>query len=336
MSQYILKRLLGLVPVILGITLAVFLLLRSIPGDPAVVLAGERATPEQIAALREQLGLDRPLPLQYFAFLGHLLTLNLGTSIITGVPVLDEIGARWTATFELAIAAMLVAIVLGVPAGIVAAVRKNRWQDQVTIAGSLIGVSLPVYWLGLLLIYLFSVTLNWLPPSGRLSVEMALNFQPITGFYALDALLQLNFVALADVIAHLILPALTLGTIPLAIVARITRSTMLDVLTQDYIRTAKAKGLPEYLVVLRHALKNALLPINTTIGLQFGTLLGGAILTETIFSWSGIGSWIYEGILARDYPVVQGGVVFIAVVFVLINLLVDLSYGWIDPRVQLR
>lgn len=336
MSQYILKRLLGLVPVILGITLAVFLLLRSIPGDPAVVLAGERATPEQIAALREQLGLDRPLPLQYFAFLGHLLTLNLGTSIITGVPVLDEIGTRWTATFELAIAAMLVAIVLGVPAGIVAAVRKNRWQDQVTIAGSLIGVSLPVYWLGLLLIYLFSVTLNWLPPSGRLSVEMALSFQPITGFYALDALLQFNFAALADVIAHLTLPALTLGTIPLAIVARITRSTMLDVLTQDYIRTAKAKGLPEYLVVLRHALKNALLPINTTIGLQFGTLLGGAILTETIFSWSGIGSWIYEGILARDYPVVQGGVVFIAVVFVLINLLVDLSYGWIDPRVQLR
>jgi peptide/nickel transport system permease protein len=319
MSQYILKRLLGLVPVILGITLAVFLLLRSIPGDPAVVLAGERATPEQIAALREQLGLNRPLPLQYFAFLGSLITLNLGKSIMSGVPVLDEIGTRWTATFELAIAAMLVAIVLGIPAGILAAVRKNRWQDQVTIAGSLLGVSLPVYWLGLLLIYLFSVTLNWLPPSGRLSVGIGLNFQPITGFYGLDALLQLNFSAFIDVIAHLILPALTLGTIPLAIMARITRSTMLDVLTQDYIRTAKAKGVPEHWVILRHAFKNALLPINTTIGLQFGTLLGGAILTETIFSWSGIGSWIYEGILARDYPVVQGGVVFIAVVFVLIN-----------------
>jgi peptide/nickel transport system permease protein len=336
MSQYILKRLLGLVPVILGITLAVFLLLRSIPGDPAVVLAGERATPEQIAALREQLGLDRPLPLQYFAFLGNLITLNLGKSIMSGVPVLDEIGTRWTATFELAIAAMLVAIVLGIPAGILAAVRKNRWQDQVTIAGSLLGVSLPVYWLGLLLIYLFSVTLNWLPPSGRLSVGIGLNFQPITGFYGLDALLQLNFSAFIDVIAHLILPALTLGTIPLAIMARITRSTMLDVLTQDYIRTAKAKGVPEHWVILRHAFKNALLPINTTIGLQFGTLLGGAILTETIFSWSGIGSWIYEGILARDYPVVQGGVVLIAVVFVLINLLVDLSYSLVDPRVQLR
>lgn len=326
------RRLLGLIPVLFGITLAVFLLLRLIPGDPAIVLAGERATPEQIAALRTQLGLDQPWYVQYFAFVGNLLQLKLGNSILSGIPVFDEIRTRWAATFELSIAAMLVAIILGVPAGIIAAVQKNRWQDQVTIAGSLLGVSLPVYWLGLLLIYLFSVTLKVLPPSGR--INFGFDFQPITGFYILDTLLRLNLAAFLDVIAHLILPALTLGTIPLAIVARITRSAMLEVLSQDYIRTAKAKGLSDRLVILRHALKNALLPINTTIGLQFGTLLSGAVLTETIFSWAGIGSWIYEGILARDYPVVQGGVVFVAIVFVLINLLVDLSYAVIDPRIR--
>jgi peptide/nickel transport system permease protein len=336
MPQYILKRLLGLLPILFGITLAVFLLLRLIPGDPAIVLAGERATPEQIAALREQLGLNKPLLLQYFAFLENLLRLDFGNSIVSGIPVMDEIRSRWAATFELSIAAMLVAIVLGIPAGVVAAVHKNRPVDNLLMSGSLVGVSLPVYWLGLLLIYLFSVTLRWLPPSGRISIENGFSFQPMTGFYVLDALLKLDALALGDVLSHLVLPALTLGTIPLAIVARITRSAMLEVLTQDYIRTAKAKGLPDRLVVFRHALKNALLPINTTIGLQFGTLLGGAILTETIFSWAGIGSWVYEGILARDYPVVQGGVVFIAVLFVLINLLVDISYAWIDPRIQFR
>ncbi|MGV0027490.1 ABC transporter permease [Phormidesmis priestleyi] len=336
MPQYILKRLLGLLPVLFGITLAVFLLLRLIPGDPAIVLAGERATPDQITALREQLGLNKPLLLQYFAFLGNLIRLDFGNSIISGIPVIDEIRSRWAATFELSIAAILVAIVLGIPAGVMAAVHKNRPVDNLLMSGSLVGVSLPVYWLGLLLIYLFSITLNWLPPSGRLSIENGFSFQPITGFYVLDALLKLNASALGDVLSHLILPALTLGTIPLAIVARITRSAMLEVLTQDYIRTARAKGLPDRLVVFRHALKNALLPINTTIGLQFGTLLGGAILTETIFSWAGIGSWVYDGILARDYPVVQGGVVFVAVVFVLINLLVDISYAWIDPRIQFR
>ncbi|MBE9014281.1 ABC transporter permease [Pseudanabaenaceae cyanobacterium LEGE 13415] len=332
MWQYLLKRLLGLVPVVFGITLAVFVLLRFIPGDPAIVLAGERATPEQIDALRTQLGLDRPGYIQYFAFVGNLLQLKLGNSILSGIPVLDEIRSRWAATFELSIAAMFVSIVLGIPAGMIAAVRKNRWQDQMTIAGSLLGVSLPVYWLGLLLIYLFSVSLKWLPPSGRISIGF--DIQPITGFYVLDTLLRFNLPAFIDVITHLILPALTLGTIPLAIVARITRSAMLEVLSQDYIRTAKAKGLSDRLVIFRHALKNALLPINTTIGLQFGTLLSGAVLTETIFSWAGIGSWIYDGILARDYPVVQGGVVFVAIVFVLINLLVDLSYAIIDPRIR--
>ena len=334
MGRYIARRLLNLIPVLLGITLLVFTFLHLIPGDPAVVMAGERATPEQVAALREQLGLNQPLPVQYLVFLGNLLRLNFGTSIISGVPIAEEIRTRWPATFELSVAAMLVATIIGIPAGVLAAVRKNSAVDNLTMSGSLLGVSLPVYWLGLLLVYLFAVNLQWLPPSGRISIDAGLNFKPITGFYVLDSWLQGDFRALQDALAHLILPAITLGTIPLAILARITRSAMLEVLSQDYIRTARAKGLLERWVILKHALKNALLPVVTIIGLQFGTLLGGAILTETIFSWPGIGSWIYEGILSRDYPVVQAGVVFVAVAFVLINLLVDLSYAFFDPRIQ--
>lgn len=334
MLRYIAKRLLDLLPVILGITILVFLFLQLIPGNPAVVLLGPRATPEQIDALQTQLGLNKPLLLQYLAFLGKLLRFDLGRSIISGIPIVQEISTRWPATFELSVAAMLVAIVLGVPAGILAAVRKNGWIDNLAMSTSLLGVSMPVYWLGLLLVYLFAVHLHWLPPSGRIGV--GINLQPITGFYILDSILQLNFRALGDVLAHLVLPALTLGTIPLAILARITRSAMLEVLSQDYIRTARAKGVMERWVIIKHALKNALLPVVTIIGLQFGTLLSGAILTETIFSWPGIGSWIYEGILARDYPVVQGGVVFVAIVFVLINLLVDISYAFLDPRIQYR
>lgn len=334
MGRYIFRRLLNLIPVLLGITLLVFAFLHLIPGDPAVVMAGDRATPEQVAALREQLGLNQPLPVQYLIFLGNLLRLNFGTSIISGVSIAEEIKTRWPATFELSAAAMLVATIIGIPAGVLAAVRKNSAVDNLTMSGSLLGVSLPVYWLGLLLVYLFAVNLQWLPPSGRISIDAGFNFKPITGFYVLDSLLQGDFRTLQDVLSHLILPAITLGTIPLAILARITRSAMLEVLSQDYIRTARAKGLLERWVILKHALKNALLPVVTIIGLQFGTLLGGAILTETIFSWPGIGSWIYEGILSRDYPVVQGGVVFVAVAFVLINLLVDLSYAFFDPRIQ--
>ncbi|MBW4520375.1 MAG: ABC transporter permease [Scytolyngbya sp. HA4215-MV1] len=331
---YLTKRLLSLLPVLLGITLLVFAFLHLIPGDPAVVLSGERATPEQLASLRTQLGLDQPLPLQYLAFLGNLLRFNLGNSIISGIPIAHEIQTRLPASFELTVSAMLVALVLGIPAGVLAAVQKNRWLDNLTMSSSLIGVSLPVYWLGLLLVYLFAVNLHWLPPSGRLSVEAGFNFQPITGFYVLDALLRLDWRTLADVLVHLVLPALTLGTIPLAIIARITRSAMLEVLSQDYIRTARAKGVPEFRVFFQHALKNALLPVSTVTGLQFGSLLGSAILTETIFAWPGIGSWIYDGILARDYPVVQGGVIFVSIAFVLINLLVDLSYALLDPRIQ--
>lgn len=334
MIKYILKRLLSLLPVLIGITLLVFTLLHLIPGDPAVVLLGERATPEQIESLRQQLGLNQPLSIQYFNFLFNVIRFDFGKSIMSGIPIIDEIKARWPATFELSVAAMLIALILGIPAGIFAAVRKNSWLDNLLMSSSLIGVSLPVYWLGLLLIYLFSVNLQLLPASGRIDVNV--EFKPITGFFVLDSLVKLDINTLLDVLSHLILPAITLGTIPLAIIARITRSAMLEVLSQDYIRTAKAKGVPEYLVILKHALKNAFLPISTTVGLQFGTLLGGAILTETIFSWPGIGSWIYEGILARDYPVVQGGIIFVSVTFVLINLLVDLSYTFLDPRIQYK
>jgi peptide/nickel transport system permease protein len=336
MGRYILKRLLNLIPVLLGITLLVFILLHLIPGDPAQILAGTRATPEIVEGIREQLGLNQPLPVQYLLFLGNLLRFNLGNSIMSGASIIQEIVIRWPATFELSVAAMLIALIVGIPAGVLAAVRKNSAIDNLTMSGSLVGVSMPVFWLGLLLIYLFAVNWQWLPPGLRMSQEVASSFKPLTGFYVVDALLQLNWNALKDVLAHLVLPALTLSTIPLAIIARITRSAMLEVLSQDYIRTARAKGVLERWVIFKHALKNALLPVVTIIGLQFGTLLSGAILTETIFSWPGIGFWIYDGILNRDYPVVQGGVIFVSISFVLINLLVDISYAFLDPRIQYR
>ncbi|EDX84530.1 ABC transporter, permease protein, putative [Synechococcus sp. PCC 7335] len=334
MGRYILRRLLQLVPVLLGISLLVFIFLHLIPGDPAVTMLGDRATPEAVEKLRERMGLNEPLPLQYLSFLGNLLTFDLGNSIFTGVPIAEEIRLRWPATFELSVIAMLIALLVGIPAGVLAAVKKNSWIDNLTMTGSLLGVSMPVYWLGLLLVYLFAVNLQWLPPSGRTDISTV--FRPVTGFFIFDSIIQGDFKALGDVLAHLVLPAITLSTIPLAIIARITRSAMLEVLSQDYIRTARSKGLKELIVIGKHALKNAMLPVVTIVGLEFGTLLGGAILTETIFSWPGIGSWIYGGILQRDYPVVQGGVVFVAFVFVLINLLVDLSYALLDPRIQYK
>lgn len=336
MGRYILGRLLQLVPVLLGISLLVFAFLHLIPGDPAITLLGDRATPDSIARVRESMGLNKPLPFQYFAFLGSLLRFDLGTSIFTGESIVKAIMLRWPATFELSVVSMLIALLLGIPAGVIAAVRKNSWVDNLTMTGSLLGVSMPVYWLGLLLVYLFAVNLQWLPPSGRVGINVGYGFKEITGFYIFDALIQGNFKALSDIISHLILPALTLSTIPLAIIARITRSAMLEVLSQDYIRTARSKGLKEFRVIGKHALKNAMLPVVTVVGLEFGTLLGGAILTETIFSWPGIGKWIYEGILQRDYPVVQGGVIFVAFVFVLVNLLVDISYAFLDPRIQYK
>jgi peptide/nickel transport system permease protein len=334
--RYSLNRLLGIFPVLLGITLLVFTLLRLIPGDPALVLLGERATPDQVMALRQQMGLNQPLPVQYWHFLEQLLRGELGNGILSGIPVTQELRSRFPATVELALAALAIALTIGIPSGIVAAIRKHSWLDRWVMTGSLLGVSVPIYWLGLVLIYLFAVTLQWLPASGRISIAAGFALQPVTGLYLIDAALQGNGALWRDVGIHLLLPAATLSTIPLAIVARITRSAMLDTLSQDYIRTARAKGVPEFWVVARHALKNALLPISTVAGLQFGSLLGGAILTETIFAWPGIGSWIYDGILARDYPVVQGGVMGVAIAFVLVNLAVDLLYVWIDPRIRLK
>jgi peptide/nickel transport system permease protein len=336
MWSYVLRRLLGLVPVLFGITLLVFTFLQLIPGDPAQAILGERGTPEQLEALREKLGLNRPLYVQYLTFVKNVLTGDLGTSAVSTIPVTEELKRRWPATFELALSATLVAVALGIPVGILAAVRKNSLLDTLSMSLSLVGVSMPVFWLGLLLVYLFAVNLHWLPTGGRLSTDLSIDFRPLTGFLLLDSLLQAKAAVFADALRHLVLPALTLGTIPLAILTRITRSAMLEVLSQDYVRTARAKGLSERAVILKHALKNALLPVVTIIGLQFGTLLGGAILTETIFSWPGIGSYIYEGILNRDYPVVQAGVLVVATVFVLVNLLVDLSYALLDPRIQYR
>jgi peptide/nickel transport system permease protein len=336
MLRYITGRLLGAIPVLFGITLIVFLFLHLTPGDPATVMLGARATPAQVEALREHMGLNKPLFSQYLLFLGGLLRLDFGNSIMTGIPIATEIGSRWTASFELATTAMLMAVAIGVPVGILAAVKKDQWVDNLAMISSLIGVSMPVYWLGLLMIYLFSVNLGWLPPSGRLGVAEGFSFKPLTGFYVLDAILQLNGAALVDILSHLVLPAIALSTIPLAIIARLTRSAMLEVMSQNYIRTARAKGVLERWVILKHSLKNALLPVITIIGLQFGALLTSAILTETIFSWPGVGSWIYGAILARDYPVVQGGIVFVAVTFVVINLLVDISYAFFDPRIQYK
>jgi peptide/nickel transport system permease protein len=309
----------------------VFVFLQLLPGDPSVALLGERATPTQVATLKAQLGLNQPWPVQYLAFLNRLLHFDLGRSILSGIPIIQEIRTRWPATFELASAALLIAMILGIPAGILAAVHRQRCWDHLTMGASLVGVSMPVYWLGLLLKYLCAVHWGWLPPSGRLDFDVG---DSITGFYVVDAIVQGNGPMLHSALAHLALPALTLSSIPLAIVARITRSAMLGTLAQDYMRTARAKGVPESRVILIHGLKNALLPVVSIVGLQFGALLGGAILTETIFAWPGIGAWIYDGILARDYPVVQGGVIFVAMAYTLINGLVDLSYAVLDPRIQ--
>lgn len=349
MRAYLLRRVLGLVPVLIGVTLLIFFLTRVIPGDPAVAMLGQRAAPNLVERLRSDLGLDRPLFLntaaftetgslpalfdsQYFDYMSGLLRLDLGRSIYTLIPITTSLGHRFPATLELALFAMAFAILIGVPAGVYAATRRGTFADTSIMLVALSGVSFPVFWLAIMMIYLFAVVLGWLPPSGRLSIQLSID--TITGMYVLDALLAANWRAAWDALKHIVMPAIALGTIPLAIVVRMTRSSMLDVLGQDYVRTARSKGLGEVKIVRKHALRNALLPVVTVIGLSFGVLLSGAILTETVFSWPGIGRWVFDAIAARDYPIIQGGVIFVAVVFVLVNLLVDLSYALIDPRIQ--
>ncbi len=348
MSAYVIRRLLGLIPVLFGISLLVFIIPRTVRGDPATIILGERAQAATIERLREQLGLNRPLFLnpqafeeqglaglfdsQYFNFIGSALKGDLGKSIFRLTDVRQELRQRFPATFELAVSAMLIAIILGVPAGVIAAMRRGTLIDTALMFGALAGVSFPVFWLAIIFIYIFSVNLGWLPPSGRLDVSF--DIDPITGFYLLDGLLKGDMKFTWNAFTHLILPSVALATIPLAIIVRMTRSSMLEVLGQDYVRTAKAKGLVERIVINKHALRNALLPVITVIGLSFGGLLSGAILTETVFAWPGIGKWVYDAIAARDYPIIQGGILFVAFIFVVVNLLVDLSYALIDPRIQ--
>ncbi len=355
MTRYILRRLLLLVPVLLGISIITFAMLRLIPGDPAMVMMGERASPDQVEAFRERMGLDQPIYVQYVHYMRDLVRMDLGRSILTNRPVLEEIKTRFPATFELTLGAMAFAVFFGVTAGIIAAYHHNSFLDAFVMFIALVGVSMPIFWLGLMLAYLFGFKLGWLPPSGRLTVgiellplveawnlESALDgheclrgfLEFMSGFYVLTALLTGNWAAFWDVIKHLILPSVALGSIPMAITARMTRSSLLETLGEDYIRTARAKGLYERAVLFSHSLRNALLPIVTVVGLQLGLLLGGAILTETIFSWPGLGRLVVNRILARDYPAVQGSVTVIAATFVFINLIVDISYAYLDPRIH--
>ncbi|HEY65093.1 MAG TPA: ABC transporter permease [Caldilineae bacterium] len=331
MGQYILRRLVLLIPVLIGVTFFAYGMLL-LTGDPASALAGEHASPEMREALRERLGLNDPLPIQYGRFLLRLLQGDLGTSVMTRSPVAAELRQFFPATVELALAAMIIAVLVGIPLGALAGYKHNTFIDLGTMFGSLVGVSMPIFWLGLMLLYVFALKLGWFPTNGRLDPGVSL--KTITNLYILDSILTGNARALVSALHHLALPAFALATIPTAFIARMTRSAMLDVLGEDYVRTARAKGLDEWVVIARHALKNALLPVVTVIGLQTGFLLAGAILTETIFAWPGMGRWIVNAIVARNFPVVQAGVLVFAVIFVFINLIVDIAYAWIDPRIR--
>jgi peptide/nickel transport system permease protein len=308
------------------------------PGDPARVMLGERANAEQLEQLREELGLNKPLGEQYLIYLKRALRFDFGKSIKSGRPVMEEIREHFPATVELALVAMLLATTVGIIIGVLSAVKQNTWLDYSSMVAALTGVSMPVFWLGLVLIMIFSVGLGWFPTGGRM--EVRLFFQPITKFFLIDGLIMFfregNPAYFKSALSHIVLPAVALGTIPLAIIARTTRSSMLETLKQDYVKTARAAGIPEGRVIFRYALKNALLPIITVIGLQFGLLLAGAILTETIFAWPGIGRWIYTAISARDYPAVQAGVIVVSAVFVGINVIVDILYSVVNPKIRLR
>lgn len=309
-----------------------FFMIHLIPGDPAEMMLGERASEQSLKELREQLGLDKPLYVQYGRFISRLVQGDLGRALRTNEKITVEIAERLPATFELSLMAIFIATVIGMLAGITSATRQYSVFDYTSMVLSLAGVSMPIFWLGLVLMIIFSLNLGWLPLSGRLSYDIQI--QAITNFYVIDSILTLNWNALKDALWHLIMPAFTLSTIPMATIARITRSSMLEVLRQDYIRTAKAKGLSLIKVHYKHALRNALIPVVTVIGLQFGILMGGAILTETIFAWPGIGLWILNGVYARDFSAVQGGTIVVATMFVTINMFVDILYAYINPRIK--
>jgi peptide/nickel transport system permease protein/oligopeptide transport system permease protein len=304
MHNYLIKRLLSTIPVLIGISLLLFFMLRMLPGDPAQVLAGQMATPQEIENIRHQLGLDRPVYEQYAVYMSHLVRLDLGRSARTQNPVIDEIWARLPNTLLLSVVAIILACLFGIPAGIISAVRPYSWIDYLVTLFALFGISMPVFWLGLMLVVLFAVILQWLPAGG-------------TGSWQ-----------------HVILPSVTLASLVIAFIARMTRSTMLETLSQDFTTTARSKGLAETVVIVKHALKNALIPIITVVGLQFGFLLGGAVLTETVFAWPGLGRLLYDSISARDYPMIQGTILIFGLLYILVNLVVDLIYAFVDPRIR--
>lgn len=359
MAQYLLRRLLASIPVLLGILIVTFIIARVIPGDPCRAILGEKATAEICERFIEIHGLNRPIHEQLFVYMGEVLRGDFGESIRFSLPITRLLAERLPTTVELSFSALLVSMFVGIPLGVISAVKHNSWVDVITMIWANIGVSMPVFWLGLMLAYIFSLLLKdtpfWLPPSGRVSPGISNDpfyevwgmTVPEAGFLftvlqfigrlnVLNALLSANWELLKDSVQHLILPSLALGTIPMALIARMARSAMLDVLGQDYIRTARAKGLKNYVVVIKHAFRNSLLPLVTVIGLSLGGLLGGAVLTETIFGLSGVGRTLYEAITARDYGIVQAFTVVIAVFFVLLNLLVDISYAYLDPRIRLN
>jgi peptide/nickel transport system permease protein len=332
-GKFILRRLLLLIPILLGLTVIIFLFIRLLPGDPASAILGERATPESLARVREALGLDRPLPEQYWEYVSGLARGDLGTSFLTNRDVVDDFLQRFPATVELAAAAMLFALVLGIPLGLLTAKRRGSAIDQLGTVVSLIGISIPIFFLGLMLKFVFAIHWPILPDSGRIDL-IDYNIVRVTNLMTVDALIAGNWGGFVDALRHLVLPGIALGTIPLAIIMRITRASVIDVLNEDYVRTANAKGLHGDVVDRRHVLRNAMLPVVTVIGLQTGLLLGGAILTETIFGWGGVGKWIYDAVLSSDYQVIQSGVLLLALIFVLVNLIVDVSYAFLNPRIR--
>lgn len=333
MAKFIIRRLLLLIPILLGLTLLIFVFTRLLPGDPAATILGERATPENYARVREALGLDRPLWDQYLSYMGGLLQGDLGRSFITNRDVVDDFLQRFPATIELTVAAMIFAIAVGIPLGMLTAKRRGTWVDAAGTIVSLIGISIPIFFLGLMLKWLFAIQFPILPDSGRID-QVAYYIPRVTNFMTIDAILAGEWGGVLDSLRHLVLPALALGTIPLAIIMRITRASVVDVLNEDYVRTAHAKGLRTSVVDGRHILRNALLPVVTVIGLQTGLLLGGAILTETIFTWGGVGRWIYDAVTTRDYQIIQSGILLLALIFVLVNLAVDVSYAFLNPRIR--
>jgi peptide/nickel transport system permease protein len=332
MLRFVVRRLLLLLPILVGLSILVFLWIRALPGSPAIALLGERATPETIAQIERKYGLDKPVHVQYWRYLNNVARADFGDSIVSRRPVVEELRQRFPATIELALAAMIFSVALGIPLGFIAAKRYGGVVDHASLVASLIGISIPIFFLAIILKFVFAVKLGLLPTVGRISAVIDLEHP--TNFYVLDTLLAADFEAFWDTLKHLVLPAVALGSIPLAVIARITRAAVLDVQNEDYVRTARAKGLAPRIVDSRHVLRNALLPISTIIGLQTGLLLSGAVLTETVFAWPGMGTWLVDAIENRNYPVLQGGILFVSIVFVMVNLLVDISYALINPRIR--